>query len=324
MSRFGTPVPYTATAVRPAYGTLPAAVRERIAEELGGEPTTARLAGGGFTGGFAARVRSESGAELFVKAAGPRLPYVLAPYRKEAQINPALPAGIPAPRLHFSHDVEDWIVLGFEAVNGGGVDLPMTPTDLDLMLDAWAAAAELLTPAPRSLLEAGVERRPIDDMLRKFTGVAAGAEEPFPVPPPLEGRIDELAALDARIDEAIRADAAMHFDLRPDNMIVGAEQAWICDWNWMGVHAPWFDTACFLVAAHGDGHDAEALFWRHPTAAGVADEQLDIALAAIAGYYLAQARQDLIEGVSPYIRKHQRWSGLAAADWLARRRGYLK
>lgn len=320
MSRFGTPVPYEATAVRPGYEALPSTVRRRIAAELGGEPEAVELAGGGFSGGFAARVRSASGAALFVKAAGPRLPHVLAAYRKEARINPALPEGIPAPRLHFAHEADDWIVMGFEAVDGRSVGLPMAPEALELMLRAWAEAAELLTPAPRALLEAGVEPRPIDDMLRKFTDVAAGRERPFPVPPSLEGRIDELAALDSRIDEATRSDAAMHFDLRPDNMVLGRGRAWICDWNWMGVHAPWFDTANFLVVAHGDGHDAESLFWSHPTAAGVTDEQLDIALAAVTGYYLAQAREDLMEGVSPYIRRHQRWCGMAAADWLTHRR----
>jgi hypothetical protein len=97
MSRFGPPVPYLATAVRPAYGTLPAAVRERIEKELGGAPTMVELAGGGFTGGFAARLRAGSGAELFVKTTGPHLPHVLAAYRQEARITPALPEGVPAP-----------------------------------------------------------------------------------------------------------------------------------------------------------------------------------------------------------------------------------
>lgn len=44
MSRFGTPVPYAATAVRPAYDTLPIAVRERIVKELGGMPMVVELA----------------------------------------------------------------------------------------------------------------------------------------------------------------------------------------------------------------------------------------------------------------------------------------
>lgn len=318
MSRFGTPVPYAATAVRPAYDTLPIAVRERIVKELGGMPMAVELAGGG----FAARVRSESGAELFIKAAGPLLPYVAASHWREALINPALPEGVPTPRLRFSHEVEDWIVLGFATVNGRAVDLPMTPGDLDLMLRAWAMAAELLSPVPQTLLDAGVTRDGIGDALRRFTGVAAGREEPFPLPPRLADRVDELAALDSQLDEAVRADAMIHFDLRPDNMIVGADRAWICDWNGVGVHATWFDTACFLVAAHGDGHDAEALFWTHPTAEGLAGERLEIALAAITGYYLAQSRRAPVAGASPYLRVHQRWSGLAAADWLANRRNW--
>ncbi|GAB3647126.1 hypothetical protein [Glycomyces tarimensis] len=43
------------------------------------------------------------------------------------------------------------------------MELPMTPEALDLMLRAWADAAELLAPAPPSLLDVGVERRPMDD-----------------------------------------------------------------------------------------------------------------------------------------------------------------
>ncbi|SDD22020.1 phosphotransferase [Glycomyces harbinensis] len=322
MPAFDPTVPYDATAVRATWETLPVFVRDRVIDELGGEPAEIRMAGGGFSGGFAARVRAESGAELFVKAAGPDMSFALAACRQEARVNPALPQGVPAPRLEFAADFDDWAVLGFEAVDGRAPTLPMLPRDLDLMLDAWADAAAALTPAPQALLDLGVSADPIDDKLRRFTCVAAGTADPFPLPPALEGRVDRLAELDAGIDDAMAADAVMHFDLRPDNMIVGADRAWICDWNWVQVHAPWFDTACFLVAAHGDGHDADGLFWRHPTSQGVAPEQLDTGLAAITGYYLSQAVDPPIPQVSPYLRRHQRWSGLAAADWLARRQGW--
>lgn len=322
MSRFGPPVPYDATAVRATWATLPPYVQERIIAELGGKPAEIRMAGSGFSSGFAARVRAESGAALFVKAAGPDNSFAIDAFRQEARVNPALPQGVPAPRLEFAADFEDWTVLGFEVVTGRAPTLPMSPRDLDLMLDAWAAAAAALTPAPQALLDLGVSARPIDHQLRQFGFVAAGGIDPFPVPPVLEGRIDELARLEQDIDAALTADSVMHFDLRPDNMIVGAGQAWICDWNWVQVHATWFDTACFLVAAQGDGHDADALFRAHPTAAGVTPDQLDTALAAIIGYYLSQAAQPPIPGVSPYLRAHQRWSGLAATDWLAQRRGW--
>ncbi len=322
MSRFGPTVPYDATAVRATWETLPQPVRERITAELGGAPADVRMAGGGFSGGFAARIRAESGTELFIKAVGTDKRFAFDAYRQEARINRALPQGVPAPRLEFAADFEDWIVLGFEAVDGRAPTLPMAPRDLDLMLDAWAQAAAALTPAPQALLDLGVKAHPIDDKLRQFTCVAAGEQDPFPVPPALEGRLDDLVRLESTVEEALTADAVMHFDLRPDNMIVGEDRAWICDWNWVQVHAPWFDTACFLVAAHGDGHDADGLFWKHATADGVAPEQLDTGLAAITGYYLGESVHPPFEDVSPYLRAHQRWSGLAAADWLARRRGW--
>lgn len=322
MSRLGPVIPYDATAVRDSWEALPPYVRERITKELGGAPVDIRMAGGGFSGGFAARVRAASGAELFVKAAGRDKAFALAAYRQEALVNPALPQGVPAPRLEFAADFADWTVLGFAAVDGRAPTLPMTPRDLDLMLDAWAEAAAHLAPPPQQLLDLGVSAVPIDRNLRRFAAVASGEDEPFPVPPALEGRIDELAELERGIDAAMTADAVMHFDLRPDNMILGADRAWVCDWNWVQVHSQWFDTACLLVAAHGDGHDADALFRSHPTAAGVSDEELDTALASITGYYLSQSIDPLIPDVSPYIRAHQKWSGLAAADWLARRRGW--
>jgi hypothetical protein len=198
----------------------------------------------------------------------------------------------------------------------------MSPRDLDLMLDAWAQAAAALTPAPQALLDIGVAPKPIGPELRAFAGIAAGGIDAFPLPPALRGRIDELAEIENGIEAALAADSVMHFDLRPDNMIVGADRAWICDWNWVGVHSTWFDTACFLVAAHGDGHDADALFWAHPTAALATPDELDTGLASITGYYLARSVEPPIPDASPHMRAHQRWSGLAAADWLAQRRGW--
>ncbi|MFG3338972.1 aminoglycoside phosphotransferase family protein [Glycomyces sp. NPDC048151] len=322
MSRFGPTVPYDATAVRATWPTLPTYVQERITAELGGGPADIRMAGGGFSSGFAARVRAESGAELFVKAAGPDNSFALNAFRQEARINPALPKEVPAPRLEFAADFDDWTVIGFEAVDGRAPTLPMSVRDLDLMLDAWAKAAAALTPAPQALLDLGVTARPVDHQLRQFAFVDSGGIEKFPVPRVLDAHWAELAQLEQGIDAAMTADSVMHFDLRPDNMIVGADQAWICDWNWVEVHSTWFDTVCFLIAAHGDGHDADALFWAHPTAAGVTPDELDTALASIIGYYLSQAAQPLIPQVSPYIRAHQQWSGRAAADWLAQRRGW--
>jgi aminoglycoside phosphotransferase (APT) family kinase protein len=321
MTRFGEPVPYDATAVRPSYTSLPEAVRKRIAAELGGEPVAETVAGGGFTGGFAARLTAASGVELFAKAAGPELPFVIDAYRREASVNAALPKGVPAPEMVAAEAVGDWMVLVFAAVDGYAPTLPMRSIEVDLLLRAWAEASEALAPVPEALREAGAGQMDCGFLLN-FSPVASGEAEPFPVPERLEGRVEELAELESGLAAALEADAVGHGDLRPDNMILSANRAWICDWNHAELYAPWFDTVALLVAAHGDGHDAERLFWSHPTAREVADEQLDAVLTAMASYYLSRAAMEPYPEASPFMRRHQRWSGLAAADWLATRRGW--
>jgi hypothetical protein len=313
---------YNATAVRLPYRSLPGPVQERIAVELGGEPVRVQLAGGGFTGGFAARVEAASGAALFVKAAGPAQPNVQRSYRQEMRIHPALPDGVPVPRMRFAAAVDDWVLIGFEAVRGVTPSREMTPDSLDLMLRAWAEAAAVLAPVPDAMRALGIVEVPQEPQLLRFTAVAGGEAEPFPVPPVLAGRIDELARLETVAEAAMRADAVSHFDLRPDNVLVGEDRAWICDWNWLRVQAQWFDTTNLLIVPCGDGHDADGLFWKHPTARGVEGEELDAVLASLVGFYLAQAPGGPIDGVSPRIREHQRWCGMAAADWLASRRGW--
>lgn len=308
-----------ATAIRPDYATLPTPVRERIEEALGGTPVSVQLAGGGFTRGFAARLRSDSGAALFIKAAGPQTPQVQTMYRQEARYSAALPPSVPAPAVVFADDVEDWAVTGFEAVQGNAVTLPMTPETVRQLLDTWAEAADALDPPPTALVELGIGVK-TGRSLNIFNAVVSGERPPFALPPRLQGRIDELAALEASIDTAIASDRVSHTDLRPDNMLIGDGRAWICDWTSPRYMAPWIDTALMLLTVHGDGHDADSLFWSHPTAVDVGAEQLDTVLAAMTGGLLHGWPDRPENVISPAIDGMMRWSGLAAADWLANRR----
>ncbi|WP_205327940.1 phosphotransferase family protein [Glycomyces sp. YM15] len=321
MTRFGAPPSLDATANRPSYADLPAPVRHRIARELGDEPDSIRIAGGGFTKGFAARVRSGSGTEYFIKAAGPKTPEVQAMYRQEARYSAALPSGVPAPEVVFTDEVEDWTVTGFEAVQGDPVTLPMAPETVRQLLDAWAQAADALDPPPTALVQLGIGVK-TGRSLKAFNAVASGEQPPFALPPRLQGRIDELAAFEAQIDTVIASDRISHTDLRPDNMLIGDGRAWICDWTSPRYMAPWVDTTLMLLTVHGDGHDADSLFWRHPTAVEVTDEQLDTMLAAMTGGLLRGWSDRPENLISPAVDHMMRWSGLAAADWLANRRGW--
>jgi hypothetical protein len=53
----------------------------------------------GFTGAYAGRVTLDTGCDVFVKASGPGNSHVLGALAQEARVLPALPDGIPAPRL---------------------------------------------------------------------------------------------------------------------------------------------------------------------------------------------------------------------------------
>lgn len=318
---FTGPLDYAATAVRPAYATLPASVHARIGAELGGEPVTVTIAGGGFTTGFAGRLMAASGAELFVKAAGPHLPEVSGAYRDEARVTAALPPEINAPAVRFHADIDGWTVTGYEALQGEPLTLPMRPETLDLMLDAWATAARALNPPPPDLVACGILPKTAES-LHFFQSVAGGSAKAVPLPPKLDGRWAELAELETGVDRILATDLVTHGDLRPDNFFLGEGRAWICDWSKPRFIPPWVDTVQVLIVAHGDGHDAERLFWSHPTAAGVTSDELDTMLAALAGALFDGWEEAPARVVSPAIHDHMRWTALAAADWLARRRGW--
>lgn len=142
-------VPPPAVGVRLRWPDVPE--RGVVETRLGGRVVTATSSPGGFSPGVAARLRTLDGHRVFVKAAGPEPnPDTPAAHRREAEVAAALPPDIPAPRLLWSYDEgeEGWIVLAFEDVAGHNPAEPWRPVELDRVLDALAAMAELLTPSP--------------------------------------------------------------------------------------------------------------------------------------------------------------------------------
>ena len=131
-------------------------------------------------------------------------------------------------------------------------------------------------------------------------------------------RLHELAALERALPPLAAGNGPLHGDLRIDNVLIGASgQAWLCDWTWPCLGAPWFDTVTLLVSAYASGLDADAYLdpW-HPPAEGVAG-----ALAAMSGYWLVQAAAGP-SSASPHTRQHQLFSGTQALAWLADRQGW--
>ncbi len=312
-------VPYGATAVRPDWTDLPTAVRAAISARLGAPVASATSAGGGFTTAFAAVLTTADGLRAFVKAVP--LGHPTAPwYAREAAITAALPGAVPAARPRWTLTEAGYFVLCLDAVAGTVPRLPWSPGDLRAALRAWSEAATALAEPPETLLRIGVPRLPdlIRDELSWWSEIAGGREPMPDVPAWVPGRLADLAALEQALPAHAAGHGMLHGDLRVDNVMIDTDgAAWLCDWTWPCLGAPWFDTVTLLVSAYASGLDADALLepWHAPA------EGVDGALAALAGYWMVRASAGAV-GSSPHSRQHHRFSGRQALAWLADRRGW--
>ncbi|WP_428964004.1 phosphotransferase [Micromonospora fluostatini] len=320
------PVPYHATAARPAWSALPAGLRAAVTARLGAPVVGARTAGGGFTRGFAAVLTTADGGQVFVKAAELARDRHLADwYAREVAVLAGLPAGLPVPRPRWTLDAAGWYAIGLDAVDGRMPRLPWDPAELTATLAGYAEVAAALATPPAALTGLGLPH--LADLAREdilwWVEVAAGREPLPPVPAGVPDRLDDLVALESRLPAyATAATGLLHGDLRADNVLVGADgRVWFCDWAWL-CHGPaWFDLVTLLLPAYAGGLDADALFTGHPAAADAPPDALDVTLAALCGYFLTGAAAAPPAAPS-YRSAHQRWSGEQALDWLARRQGW--
>ncbi len=267
--------------------------------------------GGGFTPGFASVLTCDDGSLHFVKAASVKAQRMFAlSYREEARKLRTLQDLVPAPRLLWSHDDDDWVVLGFEYVDARLPERPWRAVDLDRLLDALESVAAAQPP-----IDAGLD--PIEEDLAGLPAYWQTIRERHPD----LAHVDEAAALAARFGEVLVGDVVQHTDIRDDNTLLGADQLWICDWNWPVLAAPWFDTLCALIGPRGDGLDVESVLAARPLTREVPAEHIDIGLALLAGHFLKSA-DDPAPPTSPHLRDAQAWQGRVVWEWLAERRDW--
>jgi hypothetical protein len=300
---------------RPSWSALPAAVRAGIEDVLGGTVVGSADQTGGFTPGFAGRLRLTDGRRAFAKAIGPELtPIGPRLYRQEIAVAAPLPAGVPAPRLLGSYD-EDWVALVFEDIAGRNPAQPWVPAELERVLAAATELAARLTPAPVAA------PRLADDA--EFTGwrqLAADPPDAFPAAEHdawLRARLPGLAELESRWPEAVDGDALLHGDLRDDNMLLTRDgRVLFVDWPEARVGASFADLVFMLPSvAVGGGPEPAEVASTHPLLRDVAVRRLAPAVAAVAGYFVGKSLLPPPVGV-PTVRRFQHDQGVHAVRWL--------
>lgn len=307
----------TATIPRLTWAELPTSLRESAYAALGSLVVTDLVQSGGFSPGLASRLELADGRWVFAKAISPgRDPVAPGLYRREIAVMSSMPEGVPAPRLLWSTEVDGWVMLVLECVDGVMPATPWTATDLGLVVEAVASLADALTPSPMDL--------PLvtEDLAENFSSWRAWTAGPG-VPPELgEWAVDhaeDLARLEAGWEEAAKGDTMLHTDLRADNVLIEPSgRVVFVDWPYAVVGASWLDLLFLLTSAAAEGADPQIIWGESRLACGVDPVAANAVLAALAGDFLAQSLRPAPPNL-PTLRTHQRGKGEAALAWLARR-----
>jgi Ser/Thr protein kinase RdoA (MazF antagonist) len=286
---------------------------------LGSDVVRTSSTGTGFTPGFASRLDLADGRRVFVKAASDaddaRYGWGLSEaYREEIRKLRGLPGDLPAPALLWSVDNDivgaRWVILCFEYVDGTPPRRPWQPDELRLVTDTLAGLAPLVANAPHGLdLPLFAERfGEVEAWMARVTERDGSSRW-----------LDEVAALAPESLTRCAGTAVVHMDLRDDNILIGpGGRVWICDWNWPVLGAPWLDLVALVLAAAGDGLDADAVLLTHPLTRDVEPRSIDAWLATL-WLYFTTSMKGPIPAHSPHLRSHQAWYAEATEDWLRHR-----
>jgi hypothetical protein len=299
------------------WSQLPASLHAALEHELGETVIGVDNATGGFSPGFVARLTTPDGTRAFVKAmANPGWRFL---YEREARIAPQLPDGAPFPRWRFTIDDGDWIVLGFDVIDGCEATIPWARSDVDRVLDAHRTMAARLDPSPTSVERAG---EMWGDWFSRWRDFARDDTLARALPGGWARHLDELCETEVTWPARTEGEHLVHLDLRADNILVTDDEVFVVDWAFAARGQPWMDLVCLLpnVAMRG-GPDPEGIWQDHPWHAATDPDAFDAFLAAWAGmlthFVLATESAALAS-----LRTHHAEQAAAARRWLARRRGW--
>lgn len=301
-----------AAGVRLAWSGLPPHVRAAVEDRAGAAVVSARDQRGGFSPGVAARLALSDNRRLFVKTVAPSInPRSVALCREEARTLAILPAEVPAPRLLWTCEAGEWVVLAIEDVEGSPPSLPWRRETLDRVVGALSALAAVRAPSSLPTV--------VELLSPQFTGWRTIAGDPPPDLGPWERRhLPRLAELEASWPAYAAGDALLHLDLRADNVILGPGGAvHFVDWAHAAAGAAWVDLALLLLEVDLPAGELDEIL----STAGAPSAGVDALVCAFAGLLSEHGRRPAPPGL-PTIREYQRATAQMTIDRLALRTGW--
>jgi hypothetical protein len=298
------------------WADLPFAIHEEVARLLGGPVIELIPQHGGYSPGSADRVVAANGKRAFVKAVGrDQNEHSIQIHRHEASVMAQLPDGVKAPRLLGIFDDDAWVALVLEDIDG------RHPRVTSGMADASAVFEALQTlPEVRG---SGITLPNVDDELandfrawRRLSGSGIAG-----LPTWVVKNCDRLEIASSRAADAVGGDHLVHLDLRADNVLIdGSGMAFIVDWPWAGVGAPWLDGLTYLLDGRlrGELFDTNDLLAQHPLFAAASTHDIDAVLAGLAGMFFERSAQPPPLNM-PTLRQFQWDQAVAAVEWLEER-----
>ncbi|MFD7130498.1 hypothetical protein [Streptomyces sp. NPDC059894] len=187
--------------------------------------------------------------------------------------------GPVSPPLLWDVEAEDWLVLGFEAVDGRSADFAPGSPDLSLVVDAIG----------------GIGRLSLPRIAQEWT----------------ETRWDRFAS-DSSEAELFRGDSLLYTDIKASNFLVVERRVWAVDWAWPTRGAGFIAPAVLVLQLIAAGHSPDrAQKWadRLPAWRKAAPQAIDaFAAANLRMYRAAVGRKPDADWLKAMVDACRAWS----------------
>ena len=314
---------------KPAWQTVPSAVKRLVAQHLGVSVARATRIWGGYGPTPTFRLLLQDGQRAFFKGTnaasnGFMLQALDIEERAYTTLGELMASWAPAFFGAFRH--QDWHVLLLEDLGGTSV-LPWSAHKARAAAHGLAAfhATTLGKRLPRWLRRDSGDRWGCTwheaehadgglDTVAALAGVRAPEAREW-----LAQHAARLKAEAERLEQTRRPYALLHMDARSDNMRLHAGRLRLFDWPFVCVGAPELEMALFAqsVATEGGPPPERVMAW-YAERAPVRERVLDASVAAIPGFFGGRGRLPDIPGL-PRVRQFQRNQFKTTLRWAARR-----